>query len=429
MKRPLGIALLGCGTVGGGVLRLLEQNADRLAARIGAPVAVHRVLVRDRAKPRVEACDRAWITTNPNDVFDDDRVDVVLEVIGGVEPAGTYLARAIERGFGVVTANKTLVASRGAELCTAAAARGVDLAFEASVGGGIPIVRTLREAMTSDRVDRVVGIVNGTCNYILSKMREEGLDFAVALAEAQQKGFAEADPTLDVDGHDAAQKLAVLAMLAFGAEVNVAKIPTEGIRQLDGVDLRFADRFGFVPKHLAVGLDHGDRVELRVHPALVPQGSVLANVSGVMNAIALDAKALGPCVLTGRGAGDLPTAVSVVADLVDVARARIEGAGGLSTKGIRLAPRPIVPRGEGTSRAYLRFTVVDRPLVMATIAGALGAEGVSIEQMVQEGRGDAVEVVMLTHTCRMDALERALRAIDASDVVTRPAKAIRIEEP
>lgn len=414
---------------------MLAANEKKLAQRIGAPLEIRKVLVRDKTKDRVPECRREWLTTSPDEVLDDPELDVLLEVMGGIDPARGLIARALERGASVVSANKMLVAHHGAELVELAARKNVDLAFEASVGGGIPIIRTLREAMTSDEIDRLAGIVNGTCNYILTRMRDEGASFASILPDAQAKGYAEADPSLDVDGHDAAQKLVVLAMLAFGARVDAKSVPTLGIRDIGSIDHRFAERFGFVIKHLAIGRDHGDRVELRVHPTLVPRGSVLANVSGVLNAIQIHGRALGPCLLSGRGAGDLPTAVSVVADLVEVARARREGAGGLATRGIRLDPRPLMPLAETVSRFYLRFSVDDRPGVLAAIAGTLGARGVSIEQMVQEGRGgdgdarEPVQVVMVTHTATWGAVDESLRELAKSDFSVGTPRVIRIEDP
>jgi homoserine dehydrogenase len=431
-KKPIGISLLGCGTVGGGVIRLLSSNATRLAARVGAPLVMRKVLVRDLVKDRVPECERAWLTTNPDEVLGDAQTDLVVEVMGGELPAYDYIRRAIDAGKGVVTANKMLLAARAHELVQRAVERGIDLAFEASVGGGIPIIRVLRQALVSDSIDSLYGIVNGTSNYILTRMREDGLPFGAALAEAQAKGYAEADPTLDIDGHDAAHKMSVLAMLAFGVKVEHGKIPTEGIRSLEPIDLRFADRFDLVIKHLAIGKDHGPRIELRVHPALVPKRSVLANVSGVLNAIYLEGRALGPCLISGRGAGDMPTAVSVVADIVDVARSKLAGAAGLSTSGISLEERPLGPLGEIETRYYLRFAGQDRPGVLARIAGALGEHGVSIEQMIQDGRSAApsepVPIVMITHRARESGVTAAIQAISAFDTVSNETRVLRIEE-
>jgi homoserine dehydrogenase len=313
-----------------------------------------------------------------------------------------------------------------------ASERGVDLAFEASVGGGIPVIRTLREALTSDHVESVHAILNGTCNYILTRMKAEGLGFSDVLVDAQRLGYAEAEPSLDVDGHDAAQKLVVLSMLAFGARVDAERVRTEGIREIDEVDFRFADRFGFTIKHLAIGHDRGDRLELRVHPSMVPNTSPIANIHDVLNCVLVRGKALGPCLLVGRGAGDMPTAVSVVADVVDVARSRIEGEAGLRTRGIQPVDRPLVPMAEVSARYYLRFDVEDQPGVLGHIAGALGEHAVSIEQMVQEGRagaqGAAVPVLIITHSSTEGAVKAAIDKIAAAGFMRRRPRLLRIIE-
>jgi homoserine dehydrogenase len=429
--RPIRLGLLGCGTVGGGVVQLLRANAEYVVQSIGAGLEVARVLVRDSEKDRVPELDRSWLTTDPEAVLGDESIDVFVEVMGGVTPALAYVERAIDSGRSVVTANKMLLAMHGPALVERAIKKRVDLAFEGSVGGGIPVIRVLREALASDSVLRLAGIVNGTCNYVLTRMRSEGLPFGVALLEAQQKGYAESDPTLDVDGHDAAHKLVVLAMLAFGARVDASRVPTEGIRGIDPIDHRFAERFGFVIKHLAVGYNRGDSVELRVHPALVPRDTPLANVNGVLNAIALEGRALGPTLLSGRGAGDLPTAVSVVADVLDVARARLSGVPGLATRTIQVKDRPLTPITDVRGRYYLRFQVHDRPGVLAKLAGALGEAGVSIEQMVQEGGGESsgvpVDIVLLTHEASEGAIIRAFDAIARSEVAAHAPRLIRIQ--
>ncbi|MFO0673604.1 MAG: homoserine dehydrogenase [Polyangiaceae bacterium] len=425
------IALLGCGTVGGGVVSLLAKNKATVAARVGAPVEIVRVLVRDAKRERVPELDRSLVTTDAEAVLSDPNVDIVVELMGGVDPAGGLVERALRAGRSVVTANKMLLAHRGPDLLAIAKESGADLAFEGAVGGGIPIVRTLREAMAGDRVLSMAGIVNGTCNYILTRMRRGGLSFEAALKEAQDLGYAEADPELDVGGHDAAHKLVVLSMLAFGFKPE-SKAPAlvEGIRDLDSFDHETADRFGYTIKHLAVGKRRDDRLELRAHPTLVPREATIANVGGVLNAISFEGEALGPCLLSGRGAGDMPTAVSVVADLVDVARAHVGGAKGLATKSLELGPRPLVPVDEIECAYYLRFRVLDRPGVLAHITGALGEAQVSIEQMVQFGGGDArgasVEVVMLTHVAREGAVRTALSRIATADFVAHPPKVLRV---
>jgi homoserine dehydrogenase len=424
------VGLLGCGTVGGGAVQLLHENAGYLSTRVGAPLEIAKVLVRDKDRPRVPQLDRRLLTHDAEEVLGDRSIDVMVETMGGVEPTRAFVERALRAGQSVVTANKMLLALHGPELLELAARHGADLAFEGSVGGGIPIVRTLREALASDWVVSLRGIVNGTCNYILSRMRDDGQSFEDALREAQAKGYAEAEPSLDVDGHDAAHKLVVLAMLAFGARVDSKSVPTEGIRRIQPVDHRFAARFGFAIKHLALGRDLGEAIELCVRPSLVRDDSVLANVGGVLNAIALEGRALGPCLLSGRGAGDLPTAVSVVADIVDVARSRIHGTAGLDTRAIQLSARPLAPLAEARCRHYLRFPVRDEPGVLARIAGALGDCGVSIEQMVQEGQGAqaAVQIVMLTHSARERDVDAAVSKLSGATFAAAPALRLHVVE-
>lgn len=411
-------------------MRLLAENADAFTQRVGVPLEVRHVVVRDVEKPRVEACPRALLTTDPGPLFDDPAVEIVVEVMGGIEPAHALTQRALSTGRSVVTANKALLAKHGPSLFEAAAAGKVDIAFEAAVGGGIPIIRTLRDSFASDDVTEIVGILNGTSNYILSAMTERGESYEAALAAAQEKGFAEADPTLDVGGFDAAQKLLVLAMLAFGASAREDEIEILGIQAIQAKDIAFAERFGFTIKHLVIGRDRGDAVELRAHPSLVRKSSVLSNVSGALNAIKLEGRALGPCLLSGRGAGDMPTAVSVVADLLDVARGAVAGVPGLSTLGTLPTRRALFPANDASQRFYLRFTVADRPGVMGRLAGALGDAGVSIEQIVQttSERDGGAEVIMITHHALVGDLRRALGRIEGENVLARPAMVLRIED-
>lgn len=411
-------------------MRLLSENAQAFSERVGVPLEVRHVVVRDVDKPRVEACPKALLTTDPAPLFEDPAVEIVIEVMGGIEPAHALIERALSTGRSVVTANKALLAKHGPALFEAAAANKVDIAFEAAVGGGIPIIRTLRDSFASDDVTEIVGILNGTSNYILSAMAERGESYETALAAAQAKGFAEADPTLDVGGFDAAQKLLVLAMLAFGASAREDEIEILGIQAIEASDIQFAERFGFTIKHLVIGRDRGDAVELRAHPALVRKTSVLSNVSGALNAIKLEGRALGPCLLSGRGAGDMPTAVSVVADLLDVARGAVAGVPGLTTLGSLPSRRPLFPANDASQRFYLRFSVADRPGVMGRLAGALGDAGVSIEQIVQTtgGKTGGAEVIMITHHALVGDLRRALARIDGDQVLARPAMVLRIED-
>ncbi len=433
MPAMIRVGLLGCGTVGGGVIRLLRSNASYLSARVGEPIDIARVLVRDPAKDRVPELDRSRITTNPADVLGDETLDVVIEVMGGVDPARAHIRAAIASGKQVVTANKMLLALHGGELLELARKHGVDIAFEGAVGGGIPVIRVLRDSLASDTIDSLAGIINGTSNYVLTRMRQGGLSFDDAVKEAQAKGYAEADPTLDVGGGDAAHKLVVLSMLAFGARLDGVKVSTEGIDTIEAIDSAFAERFGFVVKQLGIAKLKGDGpdapLELRVHPALVAKDAPLANINGVLNAVEIEGRALGPCLLSGRGAGDLPTAVSVVADLVDVAIAKKTGVSGNMTRAIRLNERKLSSMDDVVTRYYVRFTVFDRPGVLAHITGELGQRGVSIEQLVQQGRGDEnvpVDVVMLTHEAKESALQGALAAIAKSDYVARPPRMIRV---
>jgi homoserine dehydrogenase len=397
---------------------------------------VRHVVARDASKVRSELVQTSRFSLDPDDVLADDEVDVVVEVTGGVEPAGSLVRRALERDKSVVTANKALLAERGHELIELAEQRGVDLYFEAAVAGGVPVIRVLREALASDTVVALRGIVNGTSNYILSRMQEAGLGFAAALAEAQERGYAEADPTLDVGGGDAAHKLVILATLAFGAKVVPAHVATEGIDRVDAIDVEMARRFGFVIKPLAIGRALPDgALDLRVQPSLVPAGSVLASISGALNAVYLEGAMLGPCLLSGYGAGALPTAMSVVSDIVDVGRNLVRGASGRvpqrAWRGEHLVAREVRDVGRHAGVYYLRFTVSDRSGTLARIAGVLGAFDVSIEQMVQQGRGaerdSAVHVVMLTHEAREANVRNALREVHMLSGVLAPPVALRVE--
>jgi homoserine dehydrogenase len=325
-----------------------------------------------------------------------------------------------------------VVAIHGWALVRGAAVFSVELGFEAAVGGGIPVIRTLREALTGDSVASVHAILNGTCNYILTRMKNEGLSFGTILKDAQKLGYAEADPRMDVEGHDAAHKLIVLSMLAFGAAVDVSKINIEGIQEIDDVDFRLAQRFDFNIKHLAIGHNRGDRLELRVHPAMVPNKSVLANINDVLNGVYIRGQALGPCLLVGQGAGEMPTAVSVVSDLVDVARAKLADVPGLTTRAIQPVPRALMPSEEIETRYYLRFDVADEAGVLGRIATSLGDQGVSVEQMVQEGRADnggaPVPVLIISHRCREGAVLKAMQSVKSASFMRRPPRLMRIED-
>jgi homoserine dehydrogenase len=433
--RNIRIGLIGCGVVGQGIMRLLKENAASIEGRLGGTIEVRRIAAREPSKGRGPYVPTELLTYDPEEVVNDPNVELVVEVMGGVEPSYGYLKRALEAGKSVVTANKALLAARGHELIELAEARGADLYFEAAVAGGIPVIRVLREAFASDRIVAVRGIINGTSNYILSRMQESGIEFAPALREAQQKGYAEADPSLDVGGGDAAHKLAILAMLAYGAKLDLAQIDTSGIDQVNAIDIAFASRFGYVIKPLAVARALSDgALDLRVHPGLVSRKSVLSSVSGALNAVYIEGAAVGPCLLSGLGAGALPTAVSVVSDIVDIGRnLRSESRGRVPQRAFR-GERITVPRVQDIAdhrcRFYLRFSVLDRSGVLGKLASALGKYDVSIEQMVQEGHGTAapVAVVLLTHPAREGNVRSALSEIDAMDILAEPTRALRIED-
>jgi homoserine dehydrogenase len=432
--RNIRIGLIGCGVVGQGIMRLLKENAASIEARLGGTIEVRRIAARSPNRDRGPYVPKHLLTYDPEEVVNDPSVEVVVEVAGGVEPTYGYLKRALEGGKSVVTANKALLAARGHELIELAEARGADLYFEAAVAGGVPVIRVLREAFASDRIVAVRGIINGTSNYILSRMTESGIEFGPALKEAQDAGYAEADPTLDIGGGDAAHKLTILATLAYGAKLDLAQISTTGIDQVSALDIRFAARFGFVIKPLAIAraLDDGS-LDLRVQPTLVSKKSVLASINGALNAVYIEGAAVGPCLLSGFGAGALPTAVSVVSDIVDVGRNFHSSSGGRVPQRSFRGDRVTVPRvqdiTEHRGRYYLRFSVPDRSGLLGRLASALGNHDVSIEQMVQEGHetSDPVAVVMLTHPANEGNVRRALSEISSLDLVVAPPRALRIE--
>jgi homoserine dehydrogenase len=428
MTRPLNVALAGLGTVGAGVLGLLRQNADLIAARAGRPIAVTAVSARDRTRDRgVSLAGLRWFD-DPVALASDPAVDVIVEAIGGAEgPARAVVEAAIAAKRPVVTANKALLAVHGAALAEAAEKAGVALAFEAAVAGGIPVIKALREGLAGNRIFRVAGILNGTCNYILTVMRERGREFAEVLAEAQKLGYAEADPSFDVDGIDAAHKLAILAALAFGRPVAFGAVYVEGIRHVSALDIAFAGELGYRIKLLGIARQTDAGIEARVHPCMVPQLSPLARVDGVFNAVVAEGDFVGRVMLEGRGAGAGPTASAVVADLIDVARGRVTPVWG-ATSGA-LSDAPSVPMLAHVGAYYLRLMVVDRPGVIADVTAALRDAGISLESMLQRGRspGEAVPVVLVTHETREAAMRDALARIAALDAVLEDPALIRIE--
>jgi homoserine dehydrogenase len=426
--RPLSVALAGLGTVGAGVLTLLRQNADIVAARAGRPIAVTAVSARDRARDRgVSIAGLRWYD-DPVALAAEPSADVVVELIGGSEgPARTLVRAAIEAGKPVVTANKALLAVHGAELAAAAERAGVPLAFEAAVAGGIPVIKALREGLAANRISRIAGILNGTCNYILTVMRERGREFAEVLADAQRLGYAEADPSFDIDGIDAAHKLAILAALAFGRPVAFDAVHVEGIRAVSALDIAFASELGYRIKLLGIAREAEGGIEARVHPCMVPQSSPIATVDGVFNAVVAEGDFVGRVMLEGRGAGAGPTASAVVADLIDIARGRLTPVWGAASGALSDAPSR--PMSTHAGAYYLRLMVVDRPGVIADVTAVLRDQGVSLESMLQRGRspGEAVPVVLVTHESGETAMRAALARIDALDAVLEPPTMIRIE--
>lgn len=431
----LRLGLIGLGTVGAGVVRLLSQNADVLVRKRNCRLRLVHVASRsihDKPRPDLGA---ARLSSDPWAVVRDPDVDVVVELIGGTSPARSLMLDAIERGKAVVTANKALLALHGEEIFSAAENRGVHLGFEASVAGGIPIIRTLRESLAADRNRALFGIVNGTCNYILTMMRDEDAEFEVALHSAQDKGLAEADPSFDIDGIDAAQKLTLLAMLAFGVRVPFEAVYTEGIRQLSKPDILFAREFGYEIKLLAIAKEENGTVEVRVHPTMVPQRSLLAGVGEAYNAIFVQGEALGSSLYFGSGAGSLPTATSVVSDIMEVTRthglASPRHLPGLGYAWKDLRSVPIRPIDDVVSEHYVRFQASDRPGVLGTIAGILGDQSISIASVIQRGQSDGdatVPLVLRTHAACERNLKTALRQLNQLSVVQGRPVCIRIEE-
>lgn len=439
-RQSVGVGLIGLGTIGTGVVKVLAHNADVIGQRLGFDLRLVRIADLDTDTDRGVDLDGIRFDRDAAALIADPGVDIAVELIGGTDVARRFILEAIAQGKHVVTANKALLALHGREIFARAAEAGVDVAFEAAVGGGIPILRSLREGLAANHISSVHGILNGTTNYVLTEMERTEEDFEVVLKRAQELGYAEADPTFDVEGIDAAHKLALLAAMAFGAELSVEDIPTEGIRGLLPIDFELAREFGYRIKLLGIAKCHRDaggneRIEVRVHPTMIPSGSMLASVDAAMNAIEVYGDAVGPTLYYGAGAGEMPTASAVVADLMEIAREIRRGGVGpvapLSYMPDHLVPKPKVPMGELSGRCYLRFTAVDRPGVLSHIAGALGDEGVGIESVVQPRAalpGASVPVIVLTHPTSEAALRRALEAVDRLDDVTAPTLLIRIEE-
>lgn len=436
MGEVVRIGILGCGNVGAAVIRMLAENAEEIGRRAGSSIEVTRVAVRDVGKARDVPASKGLFTDRPDEVVRDPDVDVIVEVMGGVEPARSLIVEALRSGKPVVTANKELLATRSNELFEAAVAGGADLLYEAAVGGGIPLIRPLRDHLAGDRITRFMGIVNGTTNYILTRMAEDGWTLPQALAEAQRLGYAEADPSADLEGHDAAAKAAILASIAFDVRVTADDVFREGILTIAPEDIRYAAQMGYVIKLLAIAEADQEGVSVRVHPAMIPASHPLASVRESFNAVYIEGERVGPLMLYGRGAGGDPTATSVVGDVIELARARAGTVGRGLGSVVGQAAHPLVP-SEGTPRSirpiedvdsqyYVLMRVADRPGVLAAIALVFTDHLVSIKSVWQEGHGEEAQLVLITHLARERALQACVRDLRMIDTVEAVGSVIRV---
>jgi homoserine dehydrogenase len=432
MKQKITVGIIGLGTVGSGALRILRQNADLIRQRAGVPIEVTKIAVRDLERDRGISVPSELLTDKPSQIIDDPAIDVVVELIGGYEPAKHLILSAIARGKHVVTANKALLALHGAEIQEAARRAGVRIGFEGSVGGGIPVIKALQEALAANRILSIYGIINGTSNYILTKMTDEARSFSDVLGEAQRAGYAEADPAFDVGGIDTAHKLAILVNIAFGMRIDLKDIFTEGITSISPLDIDFGKALGYRLKLLAIAKMHDGRAEARVHPTMVPEQYPIAKVGGVYNAIQIVGDACEDIMLYGRGAGSLPTGSAVVGDIMDIARGMLMEP---ARKPPALTPPEAVPGAELqpmdsiTSVYYFRLMALDQPGVLSQISGILGRQSISIAQMIQRGRkeGGSVPLVIMTHTALERDIQRALVQIKSLSCITEEPVLIRVE--
>ncbi len=433
MRSRIGIGIVGFGTVGTGVAKILLDNAALITRRVGVPVELVRVADRDIIRDRGVTLAAGVLTTDSRQVLSAPDIDIVIELIGGYDTAKRIILDAILAGKHVVTANKALLALHGEEIFDAAVRKGVDVGFEASVGGGIPVIRALTEGLAGNTIESIYGIINGTSNYILSRMTREGHSFEEVLTDAQRAGYAEADPTFDVAGIDSAHKLAILVNLAYGTPVNFKDIYTEGITSITPIDIAYAKQFGFTIKLLGIAKLVDGEIEARVHPTMLPSTSPIAQVEDVYNAIQLVGDAVGDVVLYGRGAGSMPTGSAVVSDVIAIGRNLLKNSAGrvpvASFQPDQRRPLRLRSMEEISSLYYLRFMVVDRPGVLAQIAGELGHCGISISSMVQQGRreGQTVPIVIKTHVAKERDVQTALREINRKAFVSEPPTLIRIE--
>jgi len=431
---PVKVGVLGLGTVGGGTVNVLQRNAEEIARRAGRGIVVTHAAARDLNKPRICSTEGITVTATPQDVVNDPEVAIVIELIGGDSLALDLVMQAIENGKHVVTANKALIAKHGNEIFAAAQAKGVIVAFEAAVAGGIPIIKAIREGLAGNRIEWLAGIINGTGNFILTEMRDKGRDFADVLKEAQDLGYAEADPEFDVEGIDAAHKLTILASIAFGIPLQFEKAYTEGITKITREDVTYAEELGYRIKHLGVTRRTDKGIELRVHPTLIPERRLIANVDGVMNAVLVQGDAVGPTLYYGAGAGDEPTASAVVADIVDVVRVLTSDPENrvphLAFQANSLSDLPILSMEEVETAYYLRMQAKDEAGVLADVTRILGDKGISIEAIIQkEPEGDSTEanVIMLTHTVVEKQMNEAIQKIESLSTISGEVVRIRME--
>jgi len=419
------IGMLGCGVVGGQVAVLLEKNNAELSTRAGATLVLKKIAVRDIKSAR-EGINPTLLTTDVQSVINDPEIDIIIEVMGGIDPSRELILAAINNGKSVVTANKALLATHGADLFTAADNKGVDLYYEAAVAGAIPIIRPMRESLVGDQITRVMGIVNGTTNYILTKMDEEGRAFNDVLKEAQGLGYAEADPTADIEGFDAASKAAIIAGLAFHSRVSVDDVYREGISAITAEDVAVAKTMNHVIKLLAIAeLTSDDRISVRVHPTLIPRSHPLAAVRDAYNAVFVEAKSAGQLMFYGRGAGGAPTASAVLGDVVAVARHRVSNSVG--PRESDYADRAIAPIGDTKTQFLIRLNVADKPGVLAAIAQVFATEGVSIQTVRQSGRGNDAELIVVSHGATEAALSATVKALSNMDIVTKVESVLRVQ--
>ncbi len=431
-KKSITVGIIGFGTVGTGTARILLDNADVIRRRLGAPVILKTISDLDVKRDRGIKLDGVKLTANAQDVFTDPEIDIVVELIGGYKPAKDFMLQAIKNGKHVVTANKALLAVHGEEIYIAAEKAGVTLGFEASVAGGIPILAAIRSGLAANNIRSIYGIVNGTCNYILTLMTNEGRKFDEVLKEAQSMGYAEADPTFDIEGIDSAHKLAVLTMLAYGTPVRFEDIYTEGISKITPLDIDFAKELGYKIKLLAITKMVNGEVEARVHPTMLPERYPIATVDGVFNALSVMGDAVGSTMFYGRGAGDLPTGSAVISDIIEIGRDILAGCINRSPVAAFRDRSPLVVRKMEsiTSCYYLRFAAMDKPGVLSRISGVLGKNNISISSVIQKGRGgaEAVPLVMMSHEAVEHDLRKALDEIDRMDCVAGKTVVIRVEE-